>query len=114
MLILKSFEIVILFSIVEKSNKYTSGDFVIPPPTAPGKMSLSYKICPLFTCSICYWEICIHIQGGKFSTDGILHGDKLSRGGKFSGGEFFRKFFTQVNLLESLYDYRFKFYAWKC
>ena len=77
-----------LFSIVERPNKYTFGDFMTP--TAPGERSLCYKICPLFKCSNCYLEVCIHIsgEGGEFSTGGVFHGDNLSWGGKFTGDNF--------------------------
>ena len=49
-------------------------------PTAPGGRSLSYKICPLFTYSIPYWEVCIHFSSGD--------GRKYFLVGRFCTGKF--------------------------
>ena len=85
----QNFEIAILFSIVEMPNNYAFGDIITPPPpTASGERPLSYKIYPLFTYSICYWEVYINfLDGGgvEFSTGGIFHGDGSFQGVNFSG-----------------------------
>ena len=68
------------------------------PYTDPGERFLSYKIYPLSTYSICYWEVCINFSGGegrmnfllgRFCTGKILHGEK-----KRLGVELFRENFT--------------------
>ena len=55
-----NFEIAILFNIVESSKNYAFGDNMIP--TAPEGGSLNYITCPLFTHSICCWEVWINFQ----------------------------------------------------
>jgi len=50
----QNFEVPILLIIVERPNYHALGYNMTPPPIAPGERSLSYKICPLFTHSICY------------------------------------------------------------
>ena len=50
------------------------------PLRAPKEMSLRYRICLLFTYSICYWEVCIHFSGGEEKTNFLL--------GYFARGEF--------------------------
>ena len=71
-------------------------------------MSLSYKICPLFTYSICYWEVCIHFLdgGGIFcwwdSSKGVIfHVEGSIQGVSFSG-----EILRWGNLPGLLYDIR--------
>ena len=68
----------------------------MPPPNGRrGERAVSYKICSLFTQSICYWEVHRHCSGkgnflrggevekvpwGECSMDSEVSGNELSRG----------------------------------
>jgi len=72
-----------LFNIVEKPSNYAFGDNM----THHSPWG-SYKICLLFTYSICYWEASIHFPGAgdEFYTMGrIFHGEGSLQGVNFSG-----------------------------
>ena len=61
------------------------------PPTTQGERSLSYKICPLLTYSICYWEVCIHFsERGRIFCLGDFPQRGFFMGRKFQWAEFFR------------------------
>ena len=93
------------------------------PPTAPGERFLSYRICPLFMSSICYWEVCKHFSGGGgFSSRGLPRGEFFIGEGSFQGVNFsgevlywevsqnsYMKFF--LFLAFSLLT---QFHAWRC
>ena len=83
------FETAILFSIVERPNNYTFGDIMtLPQPLR--KSCLSYKICPLFTHSICYWEVCTYFleEGVELSVDRTFHRDDYPWEGSFPEANF--------------------------
>ena len=93
-----------------------------PPPTAPGERSLSYKICPLLTDRICYWEVDIHFSGREgrknfllegFCTGRIFHVKERFQRVKISGeilhkGNFL-EFIYEISLYVLLSLYRFNF-----
>ena len=64
-------------------------DTTMTPSTAPGERSLSYKIRPLLTHSICYWQVCIYFLvgrgGGELSCWGVCHGGIFHGEGGFHG-----------------------------
>jgi len=59
----QNFEIAIFFSIAERPNNFAFGDIITFHN--PRKRSLSYKICPFLTYSICYWEVAHTFLGGE-------------------------------------------------
>ena len=63
-------------------------------PQAPGERSLSYKNCPLFTHSICYWGACIHFRVGGDFLLGFFLRRSFPWGGKFPGIELVRGNYT--------------------
>ena len=71
----QNFEIAVLFSAVERPNNNAFGDKMTSH--SPWGMA-SYNISPLFTYSICYWEIRLHLSGGgEFSDGEIFYGKKF-------------------------------------
>ena len=89
---------------VEKSKNYVFGANIISSPPDRGERGVSYKIRPLFTCGICYWEVYRQFLEGE---GGIFHGDNFQRGGKFLGINFPRKILHWRNLSEFLYEILF-------
>ena len=83
-----------MFIIVERPNNYAFG-YNMNLPKAPGERSLSYKICPLFMHSICYWDACIHfwVRGDKFSARCFSMGE-FSMRREVSGNELVRGNYT--------------------
>ena len=86
----------ILFIIFKRPSNYVLGYNINTHPTSPGEMSLSYKICPLFTHSIFYWELCIDFGWGVGTNFllGVFPQRDFLRGGKFPGDEFVWRYFT--------------------
>ena len=91
----QNFKIVILFIMVERPSNYAFGSDLNPPPTVLRKI---YKICPLFTYSICYWDACIHFRVWRGKTNflvGIFAWGNCPSGGKFLGSELVRGNYAQ-------------------
>ena len=66
-------------------------------PSSPHRSrewSLSYKISPFFTYSICYWEVCKHFRVGDEFFVVFFFSGKFSWGRKFPGGELVRGNYT--------------------
>ena len=111
----QNFEIAILFIIVEKPNNYAFAYKITPPPTAPGGKSLSYRICPLFTHSICYWEVWLHFGWGwrRIFCWGFSMEREVSRAwtcqGKLYTGRICQNSYTKLflNVLLSLFHVNF-------
>ena len=88
----KNFEIAILFSIVERSNNHTFRDNM--NLTAPGEKTASYKTCPQFTYSICYWKVYTLFFRGRGGGGGLCS-EKFSRVRIFSGEGRFQEWTFQ-------------------
>jgi len=77
-----------------------------PPPRARGKGTISYKICPLFTYSICYWDLNRHfLIWVFFCLD--FHREDLHWDGNFLEVNFPGEIFHWGNLTKFLYEFFF-------
>ena len=80
-------EIAILFEIVKRQSNYVYGDKMIShSPWGPGSVNL--QICPLFTYSICYWEVNKRFWG-DFLLKGFSKGRNFCEEETFGEGGFF-------------------------
>ena len=102
-----NFDITILFIIIEKPNNYAFGYNMNPPLTYREESFLCYKIFPLFTHSICYWEVWIRFRMGgggifcwEFFHGKIFHGQRSFQWVKLSG-----KFIHRGSLPEFLNNF---------
>ena len=78
----------------------------LPPSIACRERSLSYKVCPLFTYGICYWEVCIHFSDRRdfllvgFPMGIVFHGAESLQGlncsGKFYTREICKNFYAKI------------------
>ena len=101
-----------MFSIVERSHNYVFGDEIIPPPPRdPGERASSCKICPLFTCRICYCEVSTLSRGrGKRNfCGGIFYGNNFPLERKFLCVSFQRQF-ARIPIVNLFYSSYFLFY----
>ena len=78
-------------------------------PRTSVETSLSYEICSLFTCRVCYWEVCIHflVRGVEYSDGGFSAGRIFHSYWKFQRCEFSGEIFYWGNLPEFLYKILF-------
>ena len=121
----QNFEIGVLFKIVESPNSHASGDTMTPTP--PGERSLSYKISPLLTHSICYWEYTYIFRVEIFCWWYFLQGFSMRRevfSGNFTLWElariptkFYSRFYSNSNALLFLCQLNFTrggIFPWRC